>query len=88
MQVNSGTQPSDDEDLKSETYESFEKKVEDLADTRNFQDREYLVIPEANHNNVIDYKKVYKNFDKFYDVKTFEAVKAQGEQAVLSLIHI
>jgi len=82
VQVNSGTQPSDDEDLKSETYESFEKKVEDLANTKNYQDREYLVIPEANDNNVIDYKKVYKNFDKFYDVKTFEAVKAQGEQAV------
>ena len=81
-EVNSGTQPSDDEDLVSETYESFEKNVNDLADTQLFKDREYLVIPEANNNNVIDYKKVYKNFDKFYDIRTFEAAKAKGEQAL------
>ena len=64
------------QDLKSETYENFENSVNDLADVD--VENVYTTIPEnVRYDNLIDYKKVYKNIDKFFSVEGYEASKAE-----------
>ena len=64
------------QDLKSETYENFENSVNDLADVD--VENVYATIPEnVRYDNLIDYKKVYKNIDKFFSVEGYEASKAE-----------
>ena len=58
-------------DLKSETYENFENSVNDLADVET--ENVYANIPESvRYDNLIDYKKVYKNIDKFYSLAHYQ----------------
>ena len=64
------------DDLKSETYENFEDAVNDLADVD--VENVYTTIPEnVRYDNLIDYKQVYKNIDKFFSVEGYEASKTE-----------
>ena len=59
------------DDLKSETYENFENAVNDLADVDT--ENVYATIPDkVRYDNLIDYKKVYKNINQFFSVEHYE----------------
>ena len=58
--------------LQSRTYENFESRVNDLADIDT--ENTYVTIPEkVVFDNLIDYKKVYKNITDYYSGVGYEA---------------
>jgi len=64
------------EDLESKTYESFENNIKELADIDTEND--YVTIPEnISYDNIIDYKEVYKNIDKFYAVDEYMKLESR-----------
>jgi predicted transcriptional regulator len=64
----------ENDDLKSQTYENYEKNVKELADVHSEFD--YVTIPESiNYDNIIDYKDAYKALKEYYSVEGWIASK-------------
>ena len=62
------------EDLKSQTYENYEKNVKELADVNSEYD--YVTIPDSiNYDNIIDYKDAYKALNEYYSIEGWIASK-------------
>tara|TARA_Y100001934_G_C12384399_1_gene794590 strand:- start:5832 stop:8135 length:2304 start_codon:yes stop_codon:yes gene_type:complete len=83
-ETNSLPEPNEDmdADLSSKTYENFEHNKDELSTNSSNNDRDYLYVPEGNFNNVIDYKKVYKNIDEYYSLDHFNKIKSLGQEAL------
>ena len=70
----SGSDPFLDDDLKSKTYENFEKNVEDLSDIDTEYD--YVTIPDSiRYDNIINYKDAYKALNEYYSLAGWESSK-------------
>ena len=75
---NNTEEPSD---LRSETMDNFEKSLNNLNDVNT--ENLYATLPkEILDVNISNYKKVWENFNDFYDLNSYREVLAKGSVAV------
>ena len=69
------------EDLKSKTQDNFEKELAKLNDVET--ENEYVTLPkEIRDDNINDYKKVWNNFNEYYNIKSYREILSQGDDAL------
>ena len=68
-------QEQGDDEITSETYENFENQLSKQYVDDITADNTYANIPDKiNYNNIIDYKKVHSDINKFYNPEFFNKV--------------
>ena len=69
------------EDLKSQTLENVERKLDQITDKQG--KNEYLTLPkDIKDNNINDYKDAWKPFKKYYDIQSYREIASRGSDAV------